>query len=199
VSTSDRAGFVYVIQDGHGLCKIGRARNPKHRLQTLATASSTDLTLIIVWPAKDAAALEAEYHQQWRTCRVRGEWFRIPDAVIEKWKQNQTPKFEPVSRNRDLELAKHTPKGDGMWWHASGSQVIDCENCFRATNDAPAVMKYDEARDWGGMQSRAYPEWPKLGWVVWRQCEHCSWSDAKTEYRSLREIQNWRVGPWWTS
>lgn len=33
---SGRSGFVYVIQDGTDLCKIGRARDVQQRLRALA-------------------------------------------------------------------------------------------------------------------------------------------------------------------
>jgi hypothetical protein len=50
----DRAGFVYVIQDGSGLCKIGRAKNVEKRIRSLSTGSSSDLTLIASWPCSNA-------------------------------------------------------------------------------------------------------------------------------------------------
>lgn len=195
VSRDDRSGYVYVIQDGHGLCKIGRARDPRARLQALATASSTDLTLVATWPSRDAGALEAEFHATWKAHRVRGEWFAIPDGVIEEWKQDAGT-TEPRQRVRTARQVKHTPPEDGDWWYATGAQVIECPRCGRETQDHPAVMKYVKRMDWAGMQARAYPEWPDRGWVVWRQCEHCSWMDFKTEYRSTDEIREWKVGPW---
>lgn len=199
MSRDDRSGYVYVIQDGHGLCKIGRARDPRARLQALATASSSELTLVATWKTEDADALEAQFHATWREQRVRGEWFDIPDAVLEDWKQQPAlvEAIRPRERKRDMRTNdEHTPPGDGDWWVATGSQLIDCPQCGRETKDHPAVMKYIERFDFGGIQARCYPEWPDRGWVIWRECEHCSWMDFKTEYQSLDEIRRWKVGPW---
>lgn len=199
MSTTDRAGFVYVIQDEHGLCKIGRARNVKTRLQTLATASSSELTLIAAWPCEDAAAQEAAHHEQWKDHRVRGEWFRLPEAVIDEWKKEALPVpgiALTLEEKKMMTRAMHTPVGDGMWWYSTGVQPIDCPQCGRENNDSPAVMKYIESYDWNGIQARARPQWKQLGWVIWRQCEHCSWMDFRSEYQTVETIRSWRVGPW---
>lgn len=196
---SDRAGFVYVIQDEHGLCKIGRARNVKTRLQTLSTASSSSLTLIAAWACENAAARESALHDEWRDYRVRGEWFRIPEEVVESWRTgaDSVPEITLTpDEQRMMTQATHTPVGDGNWWYSTGTQLIDCSQCGRETQDSPAVMKYIEQYDMRGIQGRAFPQWPQLGWVVWRQCEHCSWMDFKSEYQTVETIRRWRVGPW---
>lgn len=200
---NDRSGFVYVIQDGSGLCKIGRARDVKNRLRSLSTAASSALTLIASWPCSNAAEYEAILHAAWRDVRVRGEWFRIPDDVVTGWKKSSglqglqngdgVTTLESAGFLRDQ---VGDPGEDGGWWICSGSQKITCGQCKRETNDTPAVMRYVKRADFGGGQARCYPQWPHKGWVVWRQCEFCSWMDFKTEYVTSDEIRAWGIGPW---
>lgn len=218
MQSSDRSGFVYVIQDGAGLCKIGRTRNLDKRIRALSTASSSELRLVAYWQCDDAAEHEATKHEFWSDCRVRGEWFRIPDDVLAAWKGSHGQRIpresdedawnalmltEAAFDRYERDHAKKTPDArnsapgeDGSWWTATHSQVIHCPKCDRDTKDTPAVVRYVEAADFGGCQKREYPMWPRLGWAVWRQCEHCSWMDWKSEYRTLAQIVGWKVGPW---
>ena len=83
----DRSGFVYVIQDGNGLVKIGRTKNFESRFRSLKTGSSSALTLVALWPCDDAAEHEATKHEFWSDCRVHGEWFRIPEDVLQWWRE----------------------------------------------------------------------------------------------------------------
>jgi hypothetical protein len=83
----DRSGFVYVIQDESGLVKIGRTRNVERRMKALSTAASSALTLVAFWVCDDAAEREATEHEFWSDCRVRGEWFRIPENILAVWRE----------------------------------------------------------------------------------------------------------------
>lgn len=203
MQATDRSGFVYVIQDESGLCKIGRTRDVAKRIRSLSTGCSSELKLVASWPCRDAGEYEAILHETWRDVRVRGEWFRIPDDVVAGWRKGDgLPALQNGDGVTTTDTAKFLrektsdPGHDGGWWSAAKSQPIDCPQCGRKTDDYPAVMKYIESDDHGGTQARAYPNWPRLGWVVWRQCEFCSWMDWKTEYRTLAEIRRWKVGPW---
>jgi hypothetical protein len=203
VQATDRSGFVYVIQDESGLCKIGRTRDVAKRIRALSTGSSSELKLIASWPCSDAGEYESMLHQAWSEVRVRGEWFRIPDDVVTGWKKTDG---QPGLQNGHgvttaesatyLQQRSSDPGSDGGWYCAEKSQSIDCQKCGRETNDYPAVMRYVREADHGGIQARSHPEWPLLGWVVWRQCEFCSWMDWKSEYRTIEEIRRWKVGPW---
>ena len=217
VYDNDRSGFVYVIQDGTGLCKIGRARNVEKRIRSLSTGSSSDLTLVASWPCDDASEHEATMHESYSDLRVRGEWFRIPDSILTVWREFSGKR---IPRESEMEAWvteaalrvfkakdgptvekltppwKKLPGSDGGWWICQGSQVIVCGRCKRETNDSPGVMRYVERADWGKLQAKCHPEWPALGWVVWRQCELCSWMDFKTEYVTTETIQAWALGAW---
>ena len=80
--TTDRAGFVYVIQDESGLCKIGRTRDVSKRIRSLSTGCSSELKLVASWPCRDAGEYESILHETWRDVRVRGEWFALTDEDL---------------------------------------------------------------------------------------------------------------------
>jgi hypothetical protein len=138
-----------------------------------------------------------------RSCTRHGEWFRIPDDVLAGWKKGDGL---PALTNGDAVAVRDTadflkeqrgdPGEDGGWWISKRSQRIECPQCDRETDDYPGVMRYVERADWGGMQARCHPTWPALGWVVWRQCEHCSWMEFQTEYVTIHQIRAWGIGPW---
>jgi hypothetical protein len=72
--------FVYVIscQDsGDTLCKIGIARSPEKRLQTLSTSSPHSLRLEFTRYAKNANEIEGAAHIHFANKRRNGEWFAI--------------------------------------------------------------------------------------------------------------------------
>jgi 5-methylcytosine-specific restriction endonuclease McrA len=108
-------------------------------------------------------------------------------------------------RNRSAQTARQVaakPKGhalpgrDGRWWMSTGAQVIDCPQCGRETEDYPAVKCYRTDWDFQGCQARINPSWQSRGWLVWRQCEHCSWMDFREETVTLETIKAWDIGPW---
>jgi hypothetical protein len=105
-------GFVYFIQ---GLCggaiKIGYSVNPTMRLKELQTGYPDTLTILLLIPGSEAT--EAAIHRELEGSRLRGEWFRPDQVVIDKIKE-LTEKFnepevvtERLSRNSNI---KHRGK-----------------------------------------------------------------------------------------
>lgn len=75
--------FVYAIGTGLELgapVKIGYAKDPIRRLQTLQVAHHEQLLLLAV----DVTASEGEFHEMFKHLRIRGEWYRI-DAELMEW------------------------------------------------------------------------------------------------------------------
>lgn len=73
----DNPSFVYIVQGEPGTpIKVGVARNPRHRLQSLQTGNPVELRLLYVMPG--SFPLEAELHYRLRDSSVRGEWFAEP-------------------------------------------------------------------------------------------------------------------------
>lgn len=88
-----------------------------------------------------------------------------------------------------------SPQTDGQWWQATGSRPLVCPRCGRQGKDVPAVMAYREDFDDGGIQAQSNPRWKRLGWILWRECQYCSWEHHEQPV-SLSQIESWRVGPW---
>ena len=77
-SASERS-YVYLIENGHGHVKIGRAARPEVRLRELATGSSTALRIVhhrrmARWRA---ARFETALHGLLAHFRLAGEWFDL--------------------------------------------------------------------------------------------------------------------------
>ena len=87
--------FIYIIaqqgsldQDilGDSFYKIGNSKNPKNRLKALQTSNPSQLNLVLEYETdyKDEALfLERELHNFFAPFREKGEWFSIPDLIIE--------------------------------------------------------------------------------------------------------------------
>lgn len=67
-------GFIYVVENGSGLFKIGFTNDPRRRLTMLRTSSPDRLTMLGVVPA--TMSDEKEVHRLLEPWRVAREWFR---------------------------------------------------------------------------------------------------------------------------
>src|SRR5690606_29516613 len=80
----NRAGYVYVMANGGGRgVKIGRAKNPEQRLKAHRTTAPRARYLKL-WRVKDAPAVEARLHGEFRQYRTEGEYFDIPDSKLKR-------------------------------------------------------------------------------------------------------------------
>lgn len=198
-----RSGYVYVIQDGSGLCKIGRTQDVQKRIQSLSTGSSSELTLVVAWSCDDAGEREAALHAEWKEQHVRGEWFRIPDHVLTGWRSENelvlATRGQPnrvATRKAPKSIWQPMPEEDGLWWLARGGQEIECPRCGEEYEDNPGVMFYIAVKDWGDLMRKTRPEWPRDGWAIWREHDRCGWHDWRSETATTRQIRSWGVGPW---
>lgn len=73
-------GFIYFIRAGRTPnVKIGWARDPERRLDTLQTGCPHKLHLIGFAPGTPAD--ETDWHYRWEALRARGEWFRLSNGL----------------------------------------------------------------------------------------------------------------------
>ena len=73
-------GYVYFIGPVGGPVKIGFTTYVEDRLRSLQTGSHLDLVL---WASIEGTLrIEAEYHENLKNDRIRGEWFATSDSVI---------------------------------------------------------------------------------------------------------------------
>ena len=81
----DRRGslvWLYAIQAGDGgPIKIGMTRNPAERLATLQQGNAEHLHGIAAWSGFPFE--EKQIHQEFADARLRGEWFKPTDALVD--------------------------------------------------------------------------------------------------------------------
>lgn len=80
------ASFVYFIQASSGPIKIGVAVDVAARLAELQIGSHESLNLLGV--VTGDAAREGELHGMFSSLRIRGEWFRPADELLEFIREN---------------------------------------------------------------------------------------------------------------
>jgi hypothetical protein len=81
-----RKRWVYFVRAGN-LVKIGCSINPRKRLSSMQSGCPTELELVAVVPGD--RDMESSLHDLLADCRVRGEWFELPEdmlkAIVERW------------------------------------------------------------------------------------------------------------------
>lgn len=77
--------YLYFITDHTGATKIGRTTNLQRRLRGLQVSNSRELILrhYLKGPAKKISLLEAQLHRALREYHLRGEWFDVPDVLLD--------------------------------------------------------------------------------------------------------------------
>jgi hypothetical protein len=64
-----------------GAVKIGAAKNPHKRLESLQTSSPYELTLYLVIQNANEIK-EKQLHELFKEDRLKGEWFKLSDNMI---------------------------------------------------------------------------------------------------------------------
>lgn len=84
---SYRKGFVYLMRNSrNGLVKIGFSKDPKVRERTL---QSEEPEIEMIWCVSGNRDKEEALHHQYRRCRVRGEWFKLSEAAINRIRKSK--------------------------------------------------------------------------------------------------------------
>lgn len=78
-------GFVYLIGSTlFGWYKIGKAKNPKIRVEDLGILLPFKVEILAVWKAKNHTLMEASLHEKYAEHHINGEWFSFtPDKIQE--------------------------------------------------------------------------------------------------------------------
>lgn len=86
--------MIYFIQEGTaGLIKIGKANDPRKRLQEMQTGSAGLLVLLATAPGSRKE--EGILHRRFKAHRSRGEWFR-PAAELLAYIKTMGPPHSPT-------------------------------------------------------------------------------------------------------
>ncbi len=79
----DRSGYVYLLE-GDGCYKIGHARDPENRVETLKIQLPYPVHLVTFVYSEDRRGLEAELHEKFADKRLNGEWFDLSQNDVEE-------------------------------------------------------------------------------------------------------------------
>ena len=75
---------VYAIQHPHGFFKVGMSKKPFKRYETFRVASPYELVLHTIMSTDDEAdTLEKRIHEKLSDYHWRGEWFNVPEQILE--------------------------------------------------------------------------------------------------------------------
>ena len=78
-----REGYVYLVEAGEGLYKIGAATDVEARIAQLQTGNPHEIQLRHCFPALNALNAERELHARFSEKRWRSEWFRLTLEDVE--------------------------------------------------------------------------------------------------------------------
>jgi len=81
-----------------GLIKIGVANTARERLVSLQVDSPDHLELLGVIECRNRGALEKQIHQRFAHLRVKGEWFRPGEDLLDYIEDHATPDEERLWR-----------------------------------------------------------------------------------------------------
>lgn len=83
--TRTERGYVYLLrEDVRGLVKIGRAVNPRNRVQKIAAILPSTCRVVGLIEAANMEELEKELHRRFADRRVKGEWFKLDAGHLEE-------------------------------------------------------------------------------------------------------------------
>jgi len=96
------AGFVYFIEAvGTPRIKLGYSVDPEKRLKELQTGSPYKLALLAKWPA--IPQTETYLHELFTEYRVHGEWFELPQILMEQLLKNDRKAKNPEIKQEDAD------------------------------------------------------------------------------------------------
>jgi hypothetical protein len=75
---------LYAIRHKHGMVKVGVSKDPERRLETLQSSCPYQLKLLTTVRTEDAYLLESVLHNQYGKWCYRGEWFELPDKIVQE-------------------------------------------------------------------------------------------------------------------
>lgn len=81
--TIKREGYIYILRSEAGHYKIGKAKDPFNRSQTIGTQHAYRIDLIYIALCLDYTRVERFLHNALATYRMNGEWFNLPPDKLD--------------------------------------------------------------------------------------------------------------------
>lgn len=93
----DPTGFVYVVQDGHGMVKVGRTANVANRIRGMMTGNSSgQIEVLFSAEVSDSLDVEGRIHARLDSHLIHGEWFNVDPAYAVRVAEEEVSKvFDP--------------------------------------------------------------------------------------------------------
>lgn len=88
-----RAGYIYLMRlnkpddEGYYPCKIGKSKDVPTRQRQIGLVMPYEVELVHYVAVNDMVAAEQFLHDVYEPYRMRGEWFRLPQAGIDQYCQ----------------------------------------------------------------------------------------------------------------
>jgi hypothetical protein len=112
ITEGESSGYTYIVECG-GLYKIGYTTDIPRRLSAFQVANVKPVTLVCFWLTLCPAIIEAELHIHFHHRRVRGEWFSLTRAEVERAKswarENAVPTYIESDRKHREDNTPRSP------------------------------------------------------------------------------------------
>lgn len=102
-------GYVYIIKSSDGYCKVGKALSPEGRLRTLQSGSAHRLHLYHKIETDSYDKCELFFHHILRHYRMQGEWFDLPEYLVEKIRGIASLNLSDMTRDREEAMCGWLP------------------------------------------------------------------------------------------
>lgn len=80
---------IYLIKESeNNYYKIGVSKNIKQRVKQLQTGSAGDIQILNSYKSEYAHKIEKALHRKYFQYNIKGEWFDLPDNIIESFKHD---------------------------------------------------------------------------------------------------------------
>lgn len=83
-NSSTSKGFVYIMMNGSGNCKVGHSINPEKRLSQLSCGDKSIKLMFVSDELSNRVDIESLCHRKLSAYSIKGEWF---DVELEKAKE----------------------------------------------------------------------------------------------------------------
>lgn len=78
--------FIYLVMNGHGIIKIGKADNVRKRIRSMQTGNPWTISVLhtIEVPDEHAFTIERLIHKRMKRYHINGEWFRAKPNIARR-------------------------------------------------------------------------------------------------------------------
>lgn len=150
--------YVYFLQDPQGSIKIGISHNVGKRISQLEQSLPYDLKLIGIMEGN--LSLESTLHTKFESHRIKGEWFKPSDDILQFIKDNAKLETRPLNIAKAVEhyaSLPTTPEGQEC------RKLFDCKIDAVEVDDGNTLITINQAAEMLGVTTTTLRNWDKNG------------------------------------